>query len=367
MGSLLCGRVFAVPPGWKPTKKPNLVFGVLTDTHLMTEWDAKSVYWTMSLDYIRNAYRRFKKVNVDAVLHLGDAAHRAQVLALKFHREEFDKVFGTKNPPPLLVVDGNHEWQGDWDYLKKLYTDPVMFRENVLTEDFPRLFEKGWGVKYEPFWHKEVNGYHFFGRGWGVDDGKFGTFIKNEAERCNLKGTKPFFILSHKMTYLPCNGKLKTFPNAIGFCGHWHTSLANWGSIYYERNYKIFPYINCGACRYDGENALRKDMLTEQNLLQRDPQTHQCIYPSRQAMIVNVYDDMAVFERHEVGEGGKLGPDWVMPLGKFTPHPFSREELKKTIGEPQFRKRAKLVVSTGSTRIRPHHNLVNPVLKGHCR
>jgi hypothetical protein len=30
-------------------------------------------------------------------------------------------------------------------------------------------------------------------------------------------------------------------------------------------------------------------------------------------MIVDVYDDMVVFERHEVGEGGKLGPDWVLP------------------------------------------------------
>ena len=69
---------------------------------------------------------------------------------------------------------------------------------------------------------------------------------------------------------------------------------------------------------------------------------------------------MVVFERHEVGEGGKLGPDWVMPIGKFNPHPFSREELKKAIGEPQFRKRAKLVVSTGSTRIRPHQNPDNP-------
>ena len=46
----------------------------------------------------------------------------------------------------------------------------------------------------------------------------------------------------------------------------------------------------------------------------------------------------------EVGEGGKLGPDWVMPLGKFAPHPFSNEELKKVIGEPQFKDGAKLMV-----------------------
>ena len=48
-------------------------------------------------------------------------------------------------------------------------------------------------------------------------------------------------------------------------------------------------------------------------------------------------------ERREFGEGGSLGVDWVMPLGK-NPHPFSKDELKKVIGEPQFRKGAKLVV-----------------------
>lgn len=26
--------VFAAPVGWKPKKKPNLVFGILSDTHL---------------------------------------------------------------------------------------------------------------------------------------------------------------------------------------------------------------------------------------------------------------------------------------------------------------------------------------------
>ena len=31
-----------------------------------------------------------------------------------------------------------------------------------------------------------------------------------------------------------------------------------------------------------------------------------------------------------------------MPLGKYDPHPFSKDELKKVIGEPQFREAGSL-------------------------
>ena len=338
--------VFAAPPGWKPDRKPDITFGILTDTHLMTAWDAKSVYHTMTLDYIKNAYAYFKEMNVDAVIHLGDAAHRAQVRALRYHREEFDKVFGTNNPPPLLVVAGNHEWQGDWDFTRILYKDPAVFKENVLTEDFPRLFEKGWDLKYEECWHKVINGYHFFGKQWGVDDGRFGKFVKDEADRCKLKGEKPFFILSHKMTYFACNHQLGEYPNAIGFCGHWHSSLANWDSnIMYDRNYKLFPYIICGACRYDGENGLNVAGLKEKPAGQRDF-GNLFKFPSRQGLVVSVYNDKyVVMDRREFNRGGRLGPPWVFPIGQFETKPYSRETLAQKIGTPEFRPKAKLEVS----------------------
>ena len=347
--------VLAAPPSWKPDRKPDITFGVLTDTHLMTAWDGESVYRTMTLDYIKNAYAHFKEAKVDAVLHLGDASHRGQLRTLQFHRDEFDKVFGKKDVPELLVVAGNHEWQGDWDFLKILYKDPKAFKENVLAEDFPRLFEKGWGVKYEECWHKEVRGYHFFGKQWGVDDGRFGAFVKSEADACNLKGSKPFFILSHKMTYFACNSRLREYPNAIGFCGHWHTSLANWQSIYYEKNYKLFPYINCGACRFDGENCLRRDGLKERPASQRDEDDHHFQYPSRQGLVVSVYDGLAiVMDRREFGKGGSLGSKWVFPVGKFETKPYSRKTLEKKIGNPEFRPKAKIVAKIVSIK-KPKH------------
>ena len=39
--------VFAAPAGWKPDRKPNLVFGILSDTHLLVGWDGKSPHRSM--------------------------------------------------------------------------------------------------------------------------------------------------------------------------------------------------------------------------------------------------------------------------------------------------------------------------------
>ena len=76
---------------------------------------------------------------------------------------------------------------------------------------------------------------------------------------------------------------------------------------------------------------------------------------------MRVYDDMLTIERREFSEGGSLGVEWVMPLaeckvesvkckvegdgrGLLRPHPFAKEELKKVIGEPQFKRGAALEI-----------------------
>ena len=364
----LPGGLFAAPAGWKPKgKKPNLVVGILSDTHLQSGWDGVTPHGGFPLTYVTNAMKLFRERNIDAFMHLGDMAHRGKNVEAQYHRDIFDKFFPhgkarDSHKVELLLVVGNHELYGDDKggpgcWAPNIWPDKAERDKHTLVGNLPKHWEQVWGEKYEEVWHKEVKGYHFFGRHWKTEEMKLADFINERAEALSLSGTKPFFILSHKRHHFAALNALRAFPNAVAFCGHWHMSNADWKTIFCD-NFGItsFPTIQIGACRMDGGNCLDgKERLAKGELVEEkdDPNAKTTAwsegkYPSRQAMIMNIYDDMVVFERHEVGEGGKLGPDWILPLGQLNPHPFSREELKKTIGEPQFGKKAKLVVEKGT-------------------
>ena len=359
----LPGGLWAAPTNWKPAKKPNLVFGILSDTHLQSGWDGVTPHDGFPLTYVTNAMKLFRERNIDAFMHLGDAAHRGKNVEIQYHRDIFEKFFPygkakDGHKVEKLLVVGNHELYGNvaagaGAWAPHIWKDPVERAKHVLCGDLPKHWEQVWGEKYEEVWHKEVKGYHFFGRHWETDETKLAEFVNAKAGECSLKGTKPFFILSHERNHFAFFNALREYTNAVAFCGHWHMSNADWKTIFLgDFGFSFFPTIQVGACRMDGANYLdSKERLAKGDLTikQIDHPTawSEGKYPSRQAMIVNVYDDMVVFERHEVGKGGKLGPDWVLPIGECKPHPFSRDELKKTIGEPQFGEKAKLVVAKG--------------------
>lgn len=365
----LPGGLFAAPQGWKPSKKPNLVFGILSDTHLMVDWDGKSLYRTMTFDYVRNAFKLFKERGIDAFVHLGDAAHRGCVREWEFHKELFEKVFGKRGGPEKIIVVGNHELFGNSNsHCRGVYRDQKVWEENAICADVKRHYERIWGAPYLEFFHREVNGCHFFGRHWISEDDEykgtgelpFAEYILSNAESCSLQGAKPFFVLSHRRHHFRFCNALRGFPNAVAFMGHWHQSNADWKSIYCDRDTfgGFFPHIEVGACRYDGHNGMSPP--DEIKLPEDSSSFKGANLPSRQAMIVNVHDDMVVFERHEVGDGGKLGPDWVLPLNRGTvngergmaKHPFSTEELKKLEGVPEFGKKAKIKVAKVSDGLR---------------
>jgi predicted phosphodiesterase len=352
-------RLFAAPPGWKHGGKPNLILGVLADTHLRTspvKGDVLDKAWPGR--YFEAALKCFRERNVDAVIHCGDFAHLGQVFELKAHADIWRKVFpGNRasdgHEVARLFVTGNHEFcshigGGNGTFVRRLYPDKDKWNEAVLRVDTAQKWQRIWGEEYKEVWHREVKGFHFFGWQYGADLGKMASLLDESIETYGLdKSSKPFFFIGHVPEWHPKEliGVLKRHGcrNSVAFYGHNHYSAANMNT--FANCTDMFTSINVPCCApWYGAVLLHDENIAAARIEDREnaQKPH-----SRQGLVVSLYDDMMVVERHEFGEGGKLGRDIVMPLGKHKPHPFSKDELKKVIGEPKFPAKAKLVVKVG--------------------
>ncbi len=356
-GAYACGgRMFAAPPGWTSPKAPRLVFGVVSDTHLRTSANGKGrgKYWPDK--YLVAAFKYFREQNVDAVVNCGDMAHRGQVLEQVFHARAWYKVFPNNRAPDghvveKLFVNGNHDVDGATygDFVEKAFPDPAERAKHVLATDLAGNWQRIWGEPYAPVWHKVVKGFHFFGRHHGVDEMELARLVRAHAKEWGLQtGTDPFFLLSHVRPHKNLNRSLRPFKKAIGFFGHWHQSAANWNNIHF---FSSFPTIQVPSCEPRGckatGSAKRADKVEFEG--------GEALGAGRQGYVVRVYDDQLVISRREFGIGGSLGADWVMPLGAYEPHALSRDELKKRIGEPQFRDGASITVAEGTMPPPPDH------------
>lgn len=342
------GPLLSAPLGWKHRGKANLVFGVLADTHFRADGD-----WRRGLKSDRffvAALEYFRSRNVDAVVHCGDMADRGLVNELQLHADAWCRVFPQNKAPDghtveKLFVTGNHDAQGwnknmDW---AKFVPDESEWPDKILKMDIARHWERIWGEKYEPVWHKRVKGCDFFGMHWIENSHGEGEAALMRLIDESVASSNPFFFITHNITHGTFNGAIKKHPGAFGLWGHWHLSAANWNTIVMLND--STPGVQCPACpswwREDGKWMGGGDGGITKAPLDSKLQGGKW----EQGLVVSVYDDMLVIERREFGEGGSLGADWVMPVGK-TPHPFAKEELKKIIGEPQFSKSGKLRVES---------------------
>ena len=363
-------RLFAVPPGWNPSKKPILVLGVISDTHMRTMPTSGRIDREWSEKYLVKALTHFRDENVDAVVHCGDFAHLGQVEEMQAHADAWNRAFPNNRAPAghevvKLFVVGNHELRGSTYggkgmFVRRLYPDPEERARHVLASDMAGNWERIWGEKYEPVWHKMVKGFHFFGMQWGVDDAAMADLVDGTM---GCEPPRPFFVLRHDYPPSTLLARMKSHPNAVGFFGHLHYSIANWRKVFLAGG---MPWIQVPSLHAHGYPGIREEdpWLTK---LKIEGMEAAGSVRARQGMVIRLYDDMMVVERREFGEGGSLGADWVMPFGKYDPHPFSLEEQKKKIGEPQFRAGAKLEVSLdridkiNKIENTTNHHPVNPV------
>ena len=360
-------RLFAAPAGWKHSGKANLVVGIVSDTHLITDRGGR-LAWSRGPDfdvleagnpakYFAAALKYFRDENVDAVMHCGDITDSGQIREMEAAAALWRRAFPNDLAPDghkveKLFVTGNHDAEGIvMRWLKKTWPDSEERKRLSFTSDIPGIWERIWGEKYEPVWHKEVKGYHFFGRNWETDwtdyQNLFADFDVGSQKR-------PFFMVTHSEDGRSDEAKLKKSEfrksmancrNAVTLRGHWHQSITNWNMILFWLN-DFTPEIQCPSCAVFGGLAPHHDGWIFKN--HKAGVNAREIGKWRQGMVMRVYDDMIVFERKEFDDDGvsSLGQDWIMPLGKYAPHPFSREELRKIIGSPQFGKNAGLKVES---------------------
>ena len=381
LGAFGGGRLFAAPAGWTHPGKANIAVGVVSDTHLITDREGR-LAWSRgpkfgatgvgSPDrYFVAALEYFRSQNVDAVIHCGDMADSGLIRELEATAEAWRRVFSDDRAPDghkveKLFVTGNHDEEGgNYSWVRRIWTDRAEREGISLLSDVSGHWERIWGEKYEPVWHKVVKGYHFFGRHWMSSWPDFTKMVTAAREDTQLP--KPFFMLSHSQDGkddIAKKGKgefkasLLSCRNAVAFCGHWHQSLTNWNMIQFWVNDSL-PEIRCPSCAPFGGLAPHHDGWLFGG---RQVAGASAVGDWRQGLVMRVYDDMIVFERREFSDTGtaSLGHDWILPLekckmenvkckvgetaGVSRPHPFSRDELKKVIGEPQFRAGAKLFV-----------------------
>ena len=331
--------LFAAPKGWKPPKGAKLVFGALSDTHLRTDYTGLKAARTFPHKYLISALEYFRSQNVDAVVHCGDAAHRGQIRELEFHAEAWNKVF-----PKGLAPDGHRieKKQGFRDGRRPFFVLSHIRPHAALNKAMAKFPEA-----------VSLFG-HWFGRHYGAEERKIARLVKVIEKKQGFRdGRKPFFVLSHIRPHAALNKAMAKFPEAISLFGHWHHSASNWNVIF---DWGGAVAIQVPACLPKGWLPFAHDAYITKAKLEGGEREK--IGVARQGYVFRLYDDMMAIERREFGEGGSLGTDWIMPLdackienGKVKPHPFSREELKKVIGEPQFREGAKLVVEGGKVKI----------------
>ena len=295
-------RLFAAPSGWKHGGTPNLVFGVVSDTHLRTANKGNGIGANWPDKYFAAALEYFKAQGVDAVVHCGDFAHRGQVREMEFHDEAWKRVFGgVENGPVKLFVTGNHDVDGSGydDFVKNRYPDPAERAKYVLATDMAANWGRIWGEKYEPVWHKEVKGYHFIGRNWG-------TSLQDIAEGLKTlpgESRAPVFYLQHQRPLAASRKMLLPLRNVLAFFGHNHWSASNWNVIsLYKGN---LPVVQVPSCEPRGCAALADC----KEIAQMKPIKTERTGKGRQGYVVRVYDDMLVIERREFGAGGSLGAD----------------------------------------------------------
>ena len=355
----------------------NLRVGILSDVHVDGERPARN---------FERALRYFDFRNVDAVLIAGDLVTCNRYREFKLMADTWYKVFpddrrsdGVKIE--RLFITGNHDVDGfaypgaKYKSLSEAQEDGFYFHR----EEYWREF---FHEDYKPVSVKMVKGYAFVLRNWlSVLDpgGEYYPPIAREAgcvaepnrvaeflASLDLPKNRPFFYVQHEMPNDTVNASwlvkgerwgnghddgtstkfLSKYPNTIALSGHCHNSLTDELSIWQG----AFTAVNCSCNSGYVFMAPGRENGWSCDDFNRDPPLEMApidIYKVNQGLVMEVFDDAIVFERHDFRHGHRLGSDWVVPVGINAPRPYALESRLKAARRPSFQSGADVKVWLG--------------------
>ena len=355
---------------------PNLRVGILSDVHVNSERPA---------DNLERALRYFDQRKVDAVLIAGDLVVWNRYSEFKLMAETWFKVFpddrrsdGVK--VERLFITGNHDVDG-FAYPGAKYKSVSEAKKDGFFFHREEYWREFFHEDYKSVSVKTVRGYPFVLRNWlsvlgpGGERHPLGLAAgcnpeENRVEEflasLDLPKDRPFFYAQHEMPNDTVNASwlvkgerwnnghddgtstkfLSKYPNVIAFSGHSHNSLTDEMSIWQG----AFTAVNCSCnCGYvftapGRENGWACDDFHLDPPLEMPPID---IHKVNQGLVMEVYDDAVVLERHEFRHGHRLGPDWVIPTGPNAVRPFTVGARLMAAKKPAFPAKAEVEVWQG--------------------
>jgi len=357
-------------------EKPNLRVGILSDVHVDSERPARN---------FERALRYFDSRKVDAVMITGDLVTWNRYREFKLMAETWYKVFPDDRRSDgvrieRLFITGNHDVDG-FAYAGARYKSLAEAKEDGFYYHREKYWREFFHEDYKPISVKTVKGYSFVLRNWisVLDPDKdYPPFAKLAGCRAesnpvadflaalDLPKDRPFFYAQHEMPNDTVNASwlvkgerwgnghddgtstkiLSRYPNVIAFSGHCHNSLTDELSIWQG----AFTAVNCSCnCGFvftapGRENGWSCDDFNREPPFEMGPID---INKVNQGLVMEVFDDVVVLERHEFRYGHRLGPDWVIPTGRGAPKPYAIESRLKSAKKPAFAAGSAVAVRKG--------------------
>ena len=333
-----------------------LKIGLLSDIHLEGP---------ESVAKLEKAFLRYRDLHVDGVLICGDLADHGIEVELKMLADTWRKVFPDDRLPDGSHIErlfhyGDHD-TGGYAHTKSFFGsgDRLMKRYGITYEELcaqalrgkrAEIWEKLFGEKWEPIFHKRVKGYDFILANWTPDDSNGGNrtpgldaFLKD----FHPDPSKPFFHSQHRVYRRTAGGPatwgqddgttgalLSKHPNCLAFCGHGHLSATDEKAIWQG----AFSAIEVPSLRYvgfpgDHENKSVSDLRKKAGIPAQ--MGNLPVYESLQGMLMTVCDDRIVIDRLDFGATEPLGPAWTIPFDGAK-RPYAPRARRRAAVAPQF-------------------------------